>query len=161
MTGYWLTRLVFQRSLGLVYLVAFVCALNQFRPLLGESGLLPASAFMRQVPFRESPSLFNLFPKDAAYTVAAWTGIVLSCLAIAGFSERYATWLSMLLWASLWALYMSFVNVGQVFYGFGWESLRSSVDSSRPFWAAGTSRLKPYPSGYCAGLPSGSCSAPD
>jgi hypothetical protein len=35
MAGYWITRLVFQRALGLVYLIAFVCALNQFRPLLG------------------------------------------------------------------------------------------------------------------------------
>jgi hypothetical protein len=29
----------------------------------------------------------------------------------------------MLLWAVLWALYLSIVNVGQVWYGFGWESL--------------------------------------
>jgi hypothetical protein len=123
MTGYWLTRLVFQRALGLVYLSAFVCALNQFRPLVGARGLLPASVFMKQAPFSQAPSLFYLFPKDAAFTAAAWMGIVLSCLAIAGISERYSTWLSMLVWAALWALYMSFVNVGQIFYGFGWESL--------------------------------------
>jgi len=29
----------------------------------------------------------------------------------------------MLSWTLLWALYMSFVNVGQTFYGFGWESI--------------------------------------
>src|ERR671932_1631340 len=29
----------------------------------------------------------------------------------------------MLLWAVPWALYLSIVNVGQVWYGFGWESL--------------------------------------
>src|SRR5258708_7082547 len=38
---YWVTRLVFQRTLGIVYLVAFICALNQFVPLVGEHGLLP------------------------------------------------------------------------------------------------------------------------
>ncbi|MCU1262860.1 MAG: hypothetical protein JWO80_5745 [Bryobacterales bacterium] len=123
MTGYWLSRLVFQRALGLVYLIAFICALNQFRPLLGERGLLPATAFIKQVSFREAPSLFYLFPKDIAFTAAAWLGIILSCLAITGISERYAMWVSMLVWAALWALYMSFVNVGQTFYGFGWESL--------------------------------------
>jgi hypothetical protein len=29
----------------------------------------------------------------------------------------------MLVWFALWALYLSIVNVGQTFYGFGWESL--------------------------------------
>ena len=27
------------------------------------------------------------------------------------------------MWAALWVLYLSFVNVGQTFYGFGWETL--------------------------------------
>ncbi|MEK6206265.1 MAG: lipase maturation factor family protein, partial [Chloroflexota bacterium] len=39
---YWLTRFVFERALGAVYLVAFLVTVNQFRPLLGERGLLPA-----------------------------------------------------------------------------------------------------------------------
>lgn len=38
---YWLSRLMLERALGLLYLTAFVVALNQFRPLLGERGLLP------------------------------------------------------------------------------------------------------------------------
>src|SRR5205807_823979 len=66
MADYWLTRLVFQRGLGLVYLTAFVCALNQFRPLLGEHGLLPVPIFARQTTFSESPSLFLFVPKDWA-----------------------------------------------------------------------------------------------
>ena len=31
--------------------------------------------------------------------------------------------MSMLAWFALWVLYLSIVNVGQTFYGFGWESL--------------------------------------
>lgn len=123
MTRYWLTRLIFLRALGLVYLIAFICALNQFRPLVGERGLLPAPLFMKQIPFRETPSLFYFWPKDTAFLLGAWLGIALSCVAMSGIAERFATWVSMLLWAALWALYMSFVNVGQVFYGFGWETL--------------------------------------
>lgn len=121
--SYWLTRLVFQRGLALVFLAAFLNAVNQFKPLLGERGLLPAPLFMKEVPFRASPSLFYLMPKDTAFTVAAWIGVALSCLALSGISERYGLWLSMLVWALLWALYMSFVNVGQTFYAFGWESI--------------------------------------
>src|SRR5438034_1255925 len=36
---YWLTRLVIERMLGLIYFVAFLVAANQFRPLLGAGFL--------------------------------------------------------------------------------------------------------------------------
>ena len=51
-SGDWLTRLALQRGLGLVYLVAFLVAVTQFRPLLGERGLLPVPRFVAAVPFR-------------------------------------------------------------------------------------------------------------
>src|SRR5204862_387173 len=41
-SSYWIARLILQRGLGCVYLFAFLVALEQFRPLLGEHGLLPA-----------------------------------------------------------------------------------------------------------------------
>jgi hypothetical protein len=119
----WYARFLFQRGLGLVYTIAFLVALNQFRPLVGEHGLLPAPLFMKEVPFRNAPSLFYLFPNDHAFRAAAWVGLVLSCLALTGISERYGLWFSMLIWALLWAVYLSFVNIGQTFYGFGWESM--------------------------------------
>lgn len=121
--NYRLARTAFRRGLALVYLIAFLNALNQFKPLLGERGLLPVHLWIRQVPFHASPSLFWLAPKDWAFTSAAWLGIVLSCLALAGVSERYSTLISAAVWGALWVLYLSFVNVGQVFYGFGWESI--------------------------------------
>ncbi len=121
--NYWLTRLLLQRGIALVCLIAFLNAVNQFRPLLGERGLLPVPLFVKQLPFRASPSLFFFFPHDAAFAAAAWAGAVLSCLALAGIADNYSTWLSMLIWAALWVLYLSFVNVGQTFYAFGWESI--------------------------------------
>ncbi|HVW12080.1 MAG TPA: lipase maturation factor family protein [Bryobacteraceae bacterium] len=120
---YWLTRLVFQRGLGIVYFIAFLCALNQFRPLLGEHGLLPAPAFMARISSRDSPSLFFFAPKDWAFSAAAWLGLALSCLVIAGIADRYSSWLNAAIWAAIWLLYISFVNVGQIFYGFGWEAI--------------------------------------
>jgi hypothetical protein len=120
---YWVTRLLLYRGLGVICLIAFLVALNQFRPLLGERGLLPVPLFVKQVPFRLSPSLFYLAPRDGVFTVAAWIGIILSCLVIAGISERYGTWFSVAVWALIYLVYLSFVNVGQTFYGFGWESI--------------------------------------
>jgi hypothetical protein len=120
---YWLTRYVFQRALAVLYLIAFICALNQFRPLLGERGLLPVPAFVKAVPWRESPSLFYLAPRDWAFASAAWAGIALSCLVISGMATRFSSALAALVWGLMWLLYISFVNVGQTFYGFGWESI--------------------------------------
>src|SRR5438874_8221963 len=121
--GYWLSRLVFERALALIYFVAFLVAANQFVPLLGEHGLTPVSRFVRYVPFRASPSLFYLAPTDAAFRAAAWAGVILSAIAVAGLVDHQHALVSAVLWTALWALYLSFVNVGQTFYGFGWETL--------------------------------------
>ncbi|HEX4749226.1 MAG TPA: lipase maturation factor family protein [Bryobacteraceae bacterium] len=120
--GYWLTRLLLERSVGIICLIAFINALNQFKPLLGEQGLLPVRLWVTQVPFRESPSLFYWWPRDAAFTLFSWIGICLSCLVITGIASRYA-WLAPLVWGCMYLIYLSFVNVGQTFYGFGWESI--------------------------------------
>ena len=121
--GDWLTRLVVQRGLAGIYLIAFLVAVNQFRPLLGEHGLLPAPAYLRRTSFRESPSLFHWRYSDQLLLAVAWTGVVVAGLAVLGITESGPLWVSMLAWALLWVLYLSIVNIGQMFYGFGWESL--------------------------------------
>ncbi len=123
MSAYWYSRLVFERALALIYLVAFLCAANQFIPLLGEHGLLPVPRFVRFVPFRTAPSLFYFAPTDAAFRVAAWTGVAMSIVAVTGVAESAGTLANACVWAAMWLLYLSFVNVGQIFYAFGWETL--------------------------------------
>ena len=122
-SGYWLSRLVFQRALAVIYLIAFVAALNQFRPLAGEHGLLPAPRFLGAVSFRQSPTIFKLRYSDRLLAAAAWSGAAVAAAAVLGVTERGPAWASMLAWAILWGLYLSIVNVGQTWYGFGWESL--------------------------------------
>src|SRR4029079_9857044 len=123
LSGYALSRLIFERSLALIYLIAFVCAANQFVPLLGERGLLPVPRFVRAVPFRKAPSLFFLAPTDVALRPAASIGIVLSAVALTGFVDAGGALARAGVWAALWLLYLSFVNVGWMFYAFGWEKL--------------------------------------
>jgi hypothetical protein len=120
--GYAVSRLLFERSLALIYLIAFCCTANQFVPLLGEHGLLPVPRYARQIPFAASPSLFYLAPTDRAFRIAAWIGIAVSTGLLIGLLQRWS-WVAVASWATLWLLYLSFVNVGQIFYGFGWESL--------------------------------------
>lgn len=119
----WLVRLLFQRGLAAIYLVAFVSASNQFRPLLGERGLLPVTRFLARVPFRRAPSLFYIHYSDRLFRLAAWIGIALSAAALTGISEAGPVLLSSAVWLVLWTLYLSIVNVGQTFYAFGWESM--------------------------------------
>lgn len=127
LSGYWYSRFVFERGLAFIYLIAFVCAANQFVPLLGERGLLPVSTFTRTVPFRASPSLFYLGSQDSVLRLTAWIGVALSLLALSGMPQRLGTIWAAATWAMLWILYLSFVNVGQIFYAFGWETLLLEV----------------------------------
>ncbi|HVM05827.1 MAG TPA: lipase maturation factor family protein [Acidimicrobiales bacterium] len=120
---YWLARLVFERLLGGVYLVAFLVAANQFRPLLGERGLLPAPRFLASVGFARAPSILHLHYSDRFLSVVAWSGAAVAALCAAGVPQAGPWWAAAAAWAALWALYLSIVNVGQRFYGFGWESL--------------------------------------
>ncbi|WP_329222876.1 lipase maturation factor family protein [Streptomyces sp. NBC_01485] len=121
--GYGLSRLVFQRALAGVYLVAFLTAAWQFRALLGERGMLPIPRFVERVPFWTAPSLFHLRYSDRLFAAVAWTGCAVSGALLAGLDGQMPLWAGMLLWLAPWALYLSIVNVGQTWYSFGWESL--------------------------------------
>ncbi|MEU2060633.1 lipase maturation factor family protein [Streptomyces sp. NPDC013455] len=120
---YWLSRLVFQRALAAVYLVAFLTAALQFRALLGERGMLPIPRFTARVGFRRAPSLFQLHYSDRFFAGCAWTGCAVSAALLAGADSALPLWAGILLWLVPWALYLSIVNVGQTWYAFGWESL--------------------------------------
>src|ERR1700736_5135213 len=120
---YWLARFAFQRGLALIYLIAFLVAFNQFRPLLGEHGLLPVPQFLGFVNFRKAPSIFHFFYSDNFFSGVSLAGILLSIIALTSFSKRGPLWISIAVWSSLYVLYLSIMNVGQTFYGFGWESM--------------------------------------
>ena len=123
--SYFLTRLVFLRLLGGIYFIAFLGLVKQLRPLIGRDGLLPAQTFLAEVAasagsrsagFRELPSLFWLGASDRFLQGSAWAGLLLSAAVVLGASNAA-------LMALLWFLYMSFVHIGQLFYGYGWEIL--------------------------------------
>ncbi|CAN7990853.1 unnamed protein product [Ixodes hexagonus] len=126
---YWLTRIVLLRSLGFVYAIAFLVALNQNKYLIGRKGLLPAHLFLREVKqytggvntqaVFQVPTLFWLFERmdtDAFLDGIASVGFLLALgVTVTGAANALAMFL-------LWALYHSIVNIGQQWYSFGWES---------------------------------------
>lgn len=117
------TRFLLQRGLALIYLLGFINIINQYLPLLGSRGLLPIKNFIHRVPFKYAPSLFYSKHSDQFIQKIGWIGVALSLFAFSGLSEVGGLYLSITVWFILWALYLSFVNVGQTFYGFGWESM--------------------------------------
>lgn len=121
--GYWLTRFVFLRLLGFIYLIAFISLATQVIPLIGSQGLLPADNFLDNVEnsygsrssgFSALPSIFWFGISDNALVILSWLGIILSIIVLIGYANS-------ILMFVLWALYMSFVHIGQLWYGYGWE----------------------------------------
>ena len=122
---YWLTRFAFLRMLGLVYTVAFAIVVEQWGALLGSHGLLPAATFLDEAgqlyghgagAFLRLPTLFWLGSSDAVFRASGLLGLALSLGLLLGLAN-----VPML--ALLWLLYLSFVHVGQIFYGYGWDIL--------------------------------------
>jgi hypothetical protein len=121
-----LTRFVLLRLLGFVYTAAFVSLAWQVIPLLGAHGITPAASEVEGIvryagsPWRAlalQPSLFYFAaPSDALLSGLAWLGVLLSSALMLGVSHG-----GVLL--TLWVLYRSFVGIGQIWYGYGWELL--------------------------------------
>lgn len=120
---YWLTRFVILRFLGLIYAIAFLVAINQILPLIGSDGLTPVESFLKRVSayygsdsagFVRLPSLIWFWHSDTALLTLAWVGFVLSLVVASGYANA-------LLIFVIWFLYMSFVHLGQEWYGYGWE----------------------------------------
>lgn len=123
-------REVLQRGIAALYLVAFVSTLNQFRPLLGERGLLPAPDLLRWVAASDSrkrmlnPTLFRRVRyTDRRLVALCWCGIAVAALLIVGVPQLAPPWLPMIAFLLIWFGYMSVVSIGQTFYSFGWEML--------------------------------------
>src|ERR1035438_129736 len=117
-----LTRFAVLRLLALVYLVAFGSLALQLDPLLGSRGLLPIAqllAFDRDKLGSEAywrvPTLFWFGASDGALHAACYAGVAMAAAALLGVTNA-------VLQLALWSIYMSFVHVGQIFYGYGWET---------------------------------------
>ena len=118
---YFLTRFVLLRILGFVYFFAFLSLALQVIPLMGQNGLLPANNFLATFRLDNSLGAFFRFPTifwfnvtDPFLLLLAWLGVILSLIVLIGFANAPIMFL-------LWIIYMSFVNIGQVFYSYGWE----------------------------------------
>src|SRR6266571_2952501 len=88
---YLLSRWLFLRLIGFVYLIAFVSLAVQVTGLVGEHGILPVGEFLAQVRARFGasayynwPTLLWLSPSDVWLSSLCWGGAAASLLLIVG-----------------------------------------------------------------------------
>ena len=105
-------RDLFLRLLGGIFIVAFASLAVQARVLWGARGLLPVCP----VPAAAGPSLFHLWCSDTALVATAWLGVVVALGLVFLVATRWCL-------VVCWALYLSFVSVGQEFLSFQWDNL--------------------------------------
>lgn len=123
-------REVLQRGIAALFFVAFLSTLNQFRPLLGERGLLPAPQLLEWATSSRGrmrmlrPTIFTRIRyTDRRLAALCWAGMTVAVMLAAGIPQLGPPWLPMICFLLLWGGYMSVTSIGQTFYGFGWEML--------------------------------------
>lgn len=144
-----IARFLILRLLGVVYAAGFLIVILQGPALIGERGLSPAPQYLemlqeRHVSFAEVPTVFWLNASDGMLLAVGWLGLVLSLAVVAGYANA-------LIMIVLWALYLSVVHVGQLFWSYGWENQLVETGflaiflvpllKGKPFPRAGASKL--------------------
>lgn len=120
---YLLTRWLFLRLLGVVYLVAFVSLAFEIKGLVGSNGILPVADFLEAIyssygadAYRQFPTLVWLNTSDTFLQWLCWGGAVAALLVIIGL-------LNAPLLAVCWLFYLSLTIAGQIFLGYQWDAL--------------------------------------
>ena len=120
---WFLSRWLFLRLLGAVYLVAFLSFSHQQAGLIGSKGIAPAAPFLAMVHQRLGASAYRLVPtlawldaSDRALALLSAAGSALSVLLILGVAPVPVL-------IGLWALYLSLTSIGADFLSFQWDNL--------------------------------------
>src|SRR6202011_1998464 len=113
----------FLRSLGLVYLIAFVSLWVQIDGLIGSNGILPAHRFLSAAQEQLGDRALSILPtlcwfssSDAFLHFLCAGGVVLSILFIAGIAPAICL-------IALFVFYLSLAIAGQAFLSFQWDIL--------------------------------------
>jgi len=126
--NYLLTRWIFLRALGVIYLVAFISFWTQTAGLIGHDGILPTDQFMSAVQqqcdaqgiglnrYHLLPTLCWFDSSDGFLDFQCAAGTVCAILLMLGIAPVPSL-------ALLWLLYLSLTTAGRDFYSFQWDNL--------------------------------------
>lgn len=120
---YEVSRWLFLRALGFIYLFAFLSLLYQLPGLIGSTGILPARDFLDAVwrhfgtqGYTAVPTLFWLDVSDPILIAGCLVGAGLAILLTLNLKPAWTC-------IGCLVLYLSFVNIGQEFFAFQWDTL--------------------------------------
>ena len=145
---YRLTRGLFLRLMGLVYLIAFLSLWPQLHGLVGSKGILPVAPFLESVhqaagaeSYWRVPTLTWINSSDAFLNALCITGVVAAAMLIIGV-------LPMLCCIVLWACYLSLTVACQDFLSFQWDILLLeagflAILFAPPLWLGSKTRPSP------------------
>ena len=144
-----LSRWLFLRLLGVVYLIAFASLGTQIVALVGSDGLLPIGAYLERVyevygaeGYVLLPTLAWISASDAFLQILCWGGVALSAVALAGIAPT-------LTFALLWVVYLSLTVAGQTFLSFQWDvllletGLLAVLYAPLGWWPRGSTEARP------------------
>jgi hypothetical protein len=121
--SYLLTRQIFLRLLGLIYLAAFISLWSQIDGLIGSRGILPIQSFLNAIQsilgnerYWQFPTLCWFNPSDAFLHFLCAGGAAAAMLLVFGIVQLPAL-------VILFAFYLSLAVAGQDFLGFQWDCL--------------------------------------
>ncbi|MGI8819662.1 MAG: lipase maturation factor family protein [Chthoniobacterales bacterium] len=120
---YFITRDLFLRALGLVFLVAFVSLWVQVDGLIGSGGISPIGNYLAAAKAQAGagavfllPTLCWLDASNYALHVLCGVGVALSLFLMAGLLPAISL-------AGLFVCYLSLTVAGQTFFSFQWDIL--------------------------------------
>ncbi|HEY3930766.1 MAG TPA: lipase maturation factor family protein [Verrucomicrobiae bacterium] len=125
---YFLTRWIFLRALGAIYLVAFISLWTQIAGLIGHDGILPTDQFMPAVKqqcdaqgiglerYYLLPTMSWFDASDNFLNFQCAAGTLFAILLIVGVAPAPCL-------ALLWLIYLSLSTVSRDFLGFQWDNL--------------------------------------
>ena len=130
-----LSRWIFLRLLGVVYLIEFVSFGTQIQGLIGEDSILPAGDYLKAVygiygrrGYYSHPTLFWFSTSNVFLQLHRGCGVLLSLMLIIGLAPIPVLLL-------LGIFYLSLVAVGQDFLQFQWDILLLETGLIATFYA--------------------------
>jgi len=138
---YELSRRMFLRFLGVVYLIAFASLAVQIIGLVGENGITPIAEYLPRVhkalgaeAYQALPTLCWFDASDGFLQFLCWGGVGLASLLVLGITPVPVL-------VALWAFYLSLTVAGGVFLRFQWDILLLEVGFLAIFYAPLSWRL--------------------
>jgi len=126
-TSYALAAWIVSKGIAFSFILAFLSLLPQMRGLYGNNGVLSIRQFMHVLReqtgpqrYYELPTVFWFSATDFSLNAVALVGLLASTLALMGI-------IFPVMMIIAWICYISFVNSGQDFLGFQWDSLLLEV----------------------------------